>query len=139
MSKRRNFYRAGTVDGKVVNDILLDTGCTHTLIRIWCLRTVYLTVQLKFSAHGDCVEYPLAGVDIAVNDKHVKILARSYLQQCCLVKMCPDSGICWDETSPRWHWWLRPELQPNVKRGRLQNEQTEQTERNPLTYDYPTA
>ena len=60
-----------------MSNTLLDTGCTHTLIRRDLVPEDCLldsTVEIQ-CAHGDCVEYPLAGVDIAVNDKYVKILA----------------------------------------------------------------
>ena len=78
-------------------------------------------------AHRDCVEYPLAEVDIAVDDEHVKILvgaagvAERLLTAMLLVRMCQDSGICWGKIEPRQPWWLRLELQPNVKQRRLQN------------------
>lgn len=55
MSKRCNFY---TVDGKAVSDILLDTGCTHTLIRRDLVsedRLLDSTIEIQ-CAHGDCVD-----------------------------------------------------------------------------------
>ena len=69
--------RVGTVDGKVVSDILLDTGCTRTLIRRDLVpddRLLDSTIEIQ-CAHGDCTEYPLAEVDVAVNDEHFEILA----------------------------------------------------------------
>ena len=75
-SGRCSFYRQGTVDGKAVSNILLDTGCTHTLIRRDLVpddRLLDSTIEIQ-CAHGDCVEYPLAEVDIAVDDEHFEIL-----------------------------------------------------------------
>ena len=61
----------------MVSDILLDMGCTCTLIR----RELVPDDQLLDSmieilcVHGDSMEYPLAEVDVTVNDEHFEILA----------------------------------------------------------------
>ena len=61
-------YRSGTVDGKPVKDILLNTGCTRTLIHQKLIPREKKTsgeVIIR-CAHGDEVSYPLAQVEIVV-------------------------------------------------------------------------
>ena len=77
VSRRCSFYREGTVDGKVVSDILLDTGCSHTLISKDLVpddRLLDRTIEIQ-CAHGDCVEYPLAEVEITIDGKNFEMLA----------------------------------------------------------------
>ena len=60
-----------------MSDILLDTGCTRTLIRRDLVpddRLLDSTIEIQCS-HGDCMEYPLAEIDVAVNDEHHEVLA----------------------------------------------------------------
>ena len=76
-NRRRSFYRHGTVDGKAVSNILLDTGCSNTLIRRDLVPESSLldsTIDVQ-CAHGDCMEYPLTELDIEANGKHFEVLA----------------------------------------------------------------
>ena len=69
-------YRSGTVDGKV-KDILLDTGCTRTLVHQKLIPREKKTsgeVIIR-CAHGDEVSYPLAQVEIAVGGQVLAVEA----------------------------------------------------------------
>ena len=61
--------RVGLVEGREVNDIVLDTGCSktiahHSLVPEKKLVTgEVVTIQC---AHGDSVLYPLANVDLVI-------------------------------------------------------------------------
>ena len=63
------FQCKGVVEGQLVNDIVLDTGCSRTLVRSDLLREKdfsqdeTVTVQC---VHGDVVTYPLARVELEV-------------------------------------------------------------------------
>ena len=63
---------ATKVIGQLVNDIVLDTGCSRTLVRSDLLREKdfsrgeTITVQC---AHGDVVTYPLARVELEVEGR----------------------------------------------------------------------
>ena len=55
--------RAGRVEGTAVLDILLDTGCTHTMVRSDLVAEENLLpgeAVTVLCAHGDTVLYPLA-------------------------------------------------------------------------------
>ena len=61
--------RSGFVEGNKVEDIVLDTGCSRTMIRRDLVPTTKIlddavTVQC---AHGDTVAYPLAVVELTVD------------------------------------------------------------------------
>ena len=59
------------VEGQFVNDIVLDTGCSRTLVRNDLVGEESLRLGKAVSiqcAHGDAVTYPLAGVEAAVSD-----------------------------------------------------------------------
>ncbi|KAL5509602.1 hypothetical protein EMCRGX_G004996 [Ephydatia muelleri] len=67
--RERNVTREGTVEGTKVQDILLDTGCSRTMIRKglvppskW-LPDQAVTIRC---AHGDTMVYPLALVELNV-------------------------------------------------------------------------
>ena len=65
------------MDGKAVSNILLDTGCSNTLIRRDLVPESSLldsTIDVQ-CAHGDCMEYPLTELDIEANGKHFEVLA----------------------------------------------------------------
>ena len=56
--------RAGMVEGRRVGGILLDTGCTQTLVRQDLVpeeKRIEGTTQIR-CAHGDIISYPLAEV-----------------------------------------------------------------------------
>ena len=65
--KNRPFQCKGVVEGQLVNDTALDTGCSRTLVRSDLSREKdfsggeAVTVQC---AHGDVVTYPLAMVEL---------------------------------------------------------------------------
>ena len=60
------------VDGKFVSDIVLDTGCTRTLVHRDLVSEEKLmkaeSVTIQY-AHGDAVAYPLANVELEVEGK----------------------------------------------------------------------
>ena len=61
-------YRGGTVDGRYVRDILIDTGCTRTLVHqslVSPRKMITGEVAIR-CAHGDEVSYPLAHVNITL-------------------------------------------------------------------------
>ena len=62
--------KAGLVEGKPVSSILLDTGCSRTLVRKDLVPQHKLlhgeAVAIR-CAHGDTVLYPLAEVDLEVD------------------------------------------------------------------------
>ena len=62
-------YCKGLVEGRMVNQILLDTGCSRTMVRRQLVPHTKMLegkmVSIK-CAHGDTVLYPLAVVDMEV-------------------------------------------------------------------------
>ena len=70
--------RSGTVEGKYVKNILLDTGCSRTLVH---RKLVPEEVLLKGKAtmvccaHGDTVLYHLAKVHMEVEGKPIEVEA----------------------------------------------------------------
>ena len=59
--------RAGTVEGKTVERIILDTGCARTMVRQELVPHAQVTGQVPIRcAHGDTRIYPLARVRIGV-------------------------------------------------------------------------
>ena len=70
--------KAGVVEGRSVGDILLDTGCSRTLVH----RELVPESKLKDGkavaiccAHGDTVLYPRADIMLEVNDKQISVEA----------------------------------------------------------------
>ena len=78
MRPRIETKRAGTVEGKPVDNLLLDTGCTRTLIRRELVSDEKMlegrAVPIR-CAHGDTVLYPLAMVSITVGGKELEVEA----------------------------------------------------------------
>ena len=71
------FQCKGVVEGQLVNDIVLDTGCSRTLVRSDLLgekkfEEETITVQC---AHGDVVTYPLAKVELEVKGRALTVKA----------------------------------------------------------------
>ena len=68
----------GEVDGHLVQDIQLDTGCSRTVVRsdlVDKMKTIggeTVTIQC---AHGDITTYPVATVEIQVNGKQIVVEA----------------------------------------------------------------
>ena len=75
--QRSKVSRKGTVEGVVVDDILLDTGSARTLVKedlvpIWKLQKDEVAIRC---AHGDIATYPLASVEIEVGGKRFVVEA----------------------------------------------------------------
>ena len=69
---RQPFCCEGLVEGQFVNDIVLDTGCSRTLVRGDLVRQEKLSLErtvIVQCAHGDVVVYPVATVEISVQGK----------------------------------------------------------------------
>ena len=65
---RQSFRCKGFVEGQYVNDMVLDTGCSRTLVRRELVREDKLNLEKSVTvqcAHGDAVEYPVATVEIS--------------------------------------------------------------------------
>ena len=80
--------RSGKVEGTDVSDIVLDTGAGRTLVRS-CLvprkRLLGRNVMVE-CVHGDRVSYPLARVEVIVDEKH-------YWLEAAAVKKLPMSVL----------------------------------------------
>ena len=70
--------KAGLVEGKAVDDILLDTGCSRTLVHRSLVPKEKLlegeAVAIR-CAHGDTVLYPLAQVEVEIEGQSFEIQA----------------------------------------------------------------
>ena len=70
--------KSGVVEGKYVGDILLDTGCSRTLVHQKLVSEDKLkdagAVAIR-CAHGDTVLYPLADISLEVNGKQIAVEA----------------------------------------------------------------
>ena len=70
--------RRGTIDGRPVDDIILDTGCSRTMVRQDLLPPHYQTtgtsVQIR-CVHGDVTTYPLAKVHLEIGGVGVEAIA----------------------------------------------------------------
>ena len=88
-------YRSGTVDGRMVKDILLDTGITRTLVyQKLILREKTSGEVIIHCAHGDEVSYSLAQVEI---EWVVRCLEwKQVCRERCLYR------CCWERMSPSW-------------------------------------
>lgn len=70
----QSLQRKGQMEGRSVNDILLDTGCSRTMVWLHlvperCLKEGRaVTIRC---AHGDTALYPVAQVNLEVGGKHV--------------------------------------------------------------------
>ena len=70
--------RSGTVEGKYVKNILLDTGCSRTLVHQKLVpEEAFLEgrATMVCCAHGDTVLYPLARVHMEVKGKQIDVEA----------------------------------------------------------------
>jgi len=66
---KTNFYCKQSVEGQFVDDIVLDTGYSRTLVRSDLVRENRLNMEkpvMVQCAHGDAVEYPVARIEIRV-------------------------------------------------------------------------
>ena len=70
--------RSGQVEGKPVRDILLDTGCSRTIVRKELVPESKMcgreTTTIK-CAHGDTVTYPLAEIELEIGDVSIVVEA----------------------------------------------------------------
>ena len=70
--------RKGIVNGQTVEDIVLDTGCTRTMVHRKLVKEPQYVdgeaVTIR-CAHGDTVLYPLADVEIILEEGPVKVKA----------------------------------------------------------------
>ena len=72
------FQCKGVVEGQLVNDIVLDTGCSRTLVRSDLLREKDFSQEATVAvqcAHGDVVTYPLARVELEVEGQALTVEA----------------------------------------------------------------
>ena len=77
-NKRQGTKCHGVVEGRYVSDILLDTGCSRTLIRrelVPAKKVQEGDVVTIRCAHGDTVLYPLANVKLEVGGREVEVEA----------------------------------------------------------------
>ena len=66
------------VEGSTVENILLDTGCSRTLVRSDLVRQEKIIegeVVTICCAHGDTVLYPVASVELEVEGRHITVEA----------------------------------------------------------------
>ena len=71
-------YRKGVVEGKSVSDILLDTGCSRTMIRkdlVPASRYLEGDAVTIRCAHGDITLYPLADIRMEVDGLSIQVEA----------------------------------------------------------------
>ena len=72
---RKTFCCKGFVEGQFVNDIVLDAGCSRTLVRSDLVRKNRLKSFVVQCACGDNVEYPVARIEIKVRGQGVTVEA----------------------------------------------------------------
>ena len=77
-SQERGVRRHGVVEGRYVRDIVLDTGCSRTLVRGDLVPSQKMqegdVVTIR-CAHGDTVLYPLAEVKMEVDGRQIQVEA----------------------------------------------------------------
>ena len=70
--------RTGTVEGREVDNIVLDTGCSRTMIHHDLLskdKQLSTGAVRLLCAHGDVITYPLANVLITINGLTISVVA----------------------------------------------------------------
>ena len=74
---KEGLYRAGAVNGQWAGEILLDTGCSRTMIHSRFVRKEELLKESTtvHCAHGDFTEYPMAKVCIEVDGQKFTTVA----------------------------------------------------------------
>ena len=71
-------YKAGKVEGQEVTDILLDTGCSRTMVRrnlVAMEKVIVGKVTTITCAHGDTKLHPLALVEVELDGAHIQVEA----------------------------------------------------------------
>ena len=74
----RPMYKAGKVEGQEVTDILLDTGCSRTMVRrnlVAMEKVIVGKVATITCAHGDTKLHPLALVEVELDGAHIQVEA----------------------------------------------------------------
>ena len=74
---KEGLYRAGAVNGQRAGEILLDTGCSRTMVhsRFVCKEELLKESTVVRCAHGDFTEYPMAKVYIEVDGQEFSTVA----------------------------------------------------------------
>ena len=76
--QEQGVHRHGVVEGRYVGDILLDTGCSRTLVRKDLVPDKKMregdAVTIR-CAHGDTVLFPLAEVQMEVSGRRIQVEA----------------------------------------------------------------
>ena len=68
--------RSGTIEGKTVEDIVLETGCAQTMVRRDLIRQKTEVGRVRIRcAHGDTREYPLSSVEIGFGEAKFQVEA----------------------------------------------------------------
>ena len=74
----RPMYKTGKVEGQKVTDILLDTGCSRTMVRrnlVAMEKIIVGRVATITCAHGDTKLHPLALVEVELDGSHIQVEA----------------------------------------------------------------
>ena len=74
----RPMYKAGKVEGQEVTDILLDTGCSRTMVHrnlVAMEKVIVGKVATITCAHGDTKLHPLALVEVELDGAHIQVEA----------------------------------------------------------------
>eukprot|EP00731_Ephydatia_muelleri_P034075 Em0046g18a len=77
-TKQRPMYKTGKVEGQKVTDILLDTGCSRTMVRrnlVAMEKIIVGRVATITCAHGDTKLHPLALVEVELDGSHIQVEA----------------------------------------------------------------
>ena len=72
------WHRTGTVEGQFVNEIVLDTACKRTIVHqelVPSEKIIEGDVATIRCAHGDTVLYPLANIEMKVDDQVIQLEA----------------------------------------------------------------
>ena len=75
---RPGVVRSGTVEGHAVDNILLDTGCSRTLVHKKLVpeeKVQDAEAVAIHCAHGDTVLYPLAKISLVVGGRPIEVEA----------------------------------------------------------------
>ena len=74
-AKQSGLTRSGSVEGQAVSNILIDTGCSQSIVREELVpqeRLLGEAVTIR-CAHGDVVLYPLAMVEIQMDNRTMEL------------------------------------------------------------------
>ena len=77
-AERTAFRRSGTVEGTRVEDAVLDTGCTQTMVRRELIpesQRIEGETAAVTCAHGDTVLYPMAEVEMELEGVKLQVTA----------------------------------------------------------------